>query len=259
MPSRFSVAAHFALLEHARNRLGLCMIVGFIPLWLTLEQVVIPADAVTFVSRHHQPPLRIPGNDLTLVVAAVNTVTLIIGFMMFTVTYRGRHFDGRLVRSGFPHGRLFAGKMAALIVIAACTAGYTTAVMAMYLDLRSPWTVALGLLGAGLAYGGLGMTLASLLPGELEGMFAIIMVSLVDVGLQNPMFSPAAGRLLVTFLPAYGGMQTAVSGSFTPRIPVTDLLVELAWAGGLATAGLLFFWARAKPRAARRRYEERPS
>ncbi|WP_371648601.1 ABC transporter permease [Streptomyces sp. NBC_00224] len=253
------MATRFALLEHARNRLGLCMIAGFVPLWLTLEQLFIPADLVVFTPARHQPPFTVPGNDLTLILAAANAVTLIIGFMTFTATYRCRYFDGRLVRSGFPHGWLFAGKIVALNLAAACTAAYTTAVMAVHLSLHSPWTVALGLLSAGLTYGGLGMALASLLPGELEGMFAIIMISLIDAGLQNPMFNPTADRTLVSFLPMYGGMQTAVSGTFGARIPVTELLAELTWASGLAASGLFFFWARCKPRAASQRHKESPT
>ncbi|MCX4236991.1 hypothetical protein ACH4Y0_31910 [Streptomyces sp. NPDC020707] len=37
--------------------------------------------------------------------------------------------------------------------------------------------------------GGIGLLLSSLVRGELEGFFLIIMLSLVDTGLQNPVFN----------------------------------------------------------------------
>src|SRR2546421_6558778 len=43
--------------------------------------------------------------------------------------------------------------------------------------------------------------------GDLEGFFLIIMLSLVDTFLQNPIGNPAANRAVVEYFPSYLPMQ----------------------------------------------------
>ncbi|WP_095851751.1 hypothetical protein [Streptomyces sp. Ag82_O1-15] len=91
----------------------------------------------------------------------------------------------------------------------------------------------------GLAYGGIGLLLGSLVRGELEGFFLIIMLSLVDTGLQNPVFNTLMDVAGVSALPLYGVHQLALSSALTPHIPWSHGLLSLTWSAATGALALL--------------------
>lgn len=73
--------------------------------------------------------------------------------------------------------------------------------------------------------------------------FAIIMLSLIDTFIQNPVGNPSASRGFVEAFPAFAPTQVAVAGGFTDRFPAIHLLLGLAWPAGFAMlATVLFGW-----------------
>jgi len=58
-----------------------------------------------------------------------------------------------------------------------------------------------------------------LLKGELEGFFLVMMISLMDTLLQNPVGNPAANKEFLKFFPSYSSMQLTVAGEFTDNVP----------------------------------------
>lgn len=246
------VAGRMACLEYARNRLAIVLVLGFVPLWLVLEKVTFLSYPVTFTpGPPGAAPVVVPGNSFSLVYAAANAITLIIGFLAFTATFRGRGFDRRLVRAGFSAPSLFAGRLAAIAVASAATACYTLAVILALIDVRRPHLVGLALLLAALTYASLGTALAAVLPGELEGMFVIIMISLLDSGLQNPMLNPHADEARFELLPTYGAVHAASSAAFSGADTTHHLMVQITWYLLLTLTSLSCF--RAGTRGAPRR------
>ncbi|MCY9784127.1 ABC transporter permease [Nocardiopsis sp. EMB25] len=226
---RYSTAARYALLEHLRNRLALVLVVFFIPTWITLVYLVIDGADVPFLLRATGETVVVHGNHVSKISGAVNAVTLIVGFMMFIVTFRSAEFDARLAMAGYPRTYLLAAKLTALLVAAALVCAYAVAVIRLYWAPEQPVMLWLSLLGAALAFGGIGVMLASLLRGELEGMFCIIMLSIIDMGLQNPVSNPASDSDIVTLLPTYGTMQTGVAAGFQDSVPVSHLFLGPLW------------------------------
>ena len=99
---------------------------------------------------------------------------------------------------------------------------------------------------AALAYGSLGLFLGVLLRGELEGFFLVIMVSLIDTFIQNPIGNPAANKDFVQALPTYASTQLYVAGGFSDLVPWPFIALTLAWPAALALLGLLIFWLRTR-------------
>ena len=99
----------------------------------------------------------------------------------------------------------------------------------------------LGFLGSALGYGTLGLLLGVLVRGELEGFFLIIMVSLMDTSLQNPLGNPVANQDFLAWFPSYAPMQFIVAGAFNQQIPWSYLIQSLAWPVGFALLGLAIF------------------
>ena len=95
-------------------------------------------------------------------------------------------------------------------------------------------------------HGSLGILLGVLVRGELEGFFVIIMVSLIDTGIQNPIGNPAANKDFVMGFPAFAPTQLAVAGGFTHVLPWVNILISLVWLAGFTLLGLLIFYVKTK-------------
>ncbi|TDQ54371.1 hypothetical protein EV190_102205 [Actinorugispora endophytica] len=239
--TRYSTATAYAVTEHLRNRLALVLVVFFVPLWITLVTVVIADTDVRFFLRASDQTVTVHGNHVSKVSGAINAVTLIVGFMMFVVTYRSAGFDQRLAMAGYPRASLLAAKLTALLAAAAVVCAYAVAVICLHWVPEQPVLLWASLLGAALAFGGIGVMLGALLRGELEGMFVIIMLSIIDMGLQNPVANPASDSDVVRYLPSYGTMQTGVAAGFLDTTPVLHLLLGPLWfLGAVVVAGTAF-------------------
>ncbi|MET9358231.1 ABC transporter permease [Streptomyces sp. NPDC006617] len=237
-----------AVLEQARNRLALILVVFFVPLWLTLAYRVLPSDPVRFFLRAADRPVDLDADTVTQLSGALHAIALIVGFMMFLAASRAAEFDHRLVIAGYPRLCLVLARSGVLLLTAALTAGYaTTWVCVFYRPERLDVMVGAFTVGA-LAYGGVGILLAAVLRSELAGMFVVIMVSFVDLSLQNPVANPAADSPMLKWLPAYGAMQAAVSAVDLTLIPWRQLLLGLCWSAGLTMAGLAAFTVRTSRR-----------
>jgi ABC-2 type transport system permease protein len=106
--------------------------------------------------------------------------------------------------------------------------------------------VLLGFLGAALAYGALGLLLGVLVSNELAGFFVIIMLSLIDTFLQNPIGNPTANKAIVEFFPSYGPTQIAVAGGFAHLMPWTELGLSLLWPLAFVAIAFVVFWWRTR-------------
>ncbi|MBT2526332.1 hypothetical protein J7E91_13015 [Streptomyces sp. ISL-99] len=140
---------------------------------------------------------------------------------------------------------MLLAKVTAVTLIATLIAVYSTAVLRSSLPVNQLMPLALAVLGAGLVYGGIGLLLGSLVRGELEGFFLIIMLSLVDTGLQNPVLNVAdlAG---LSALPLYGACQVALAAAFTSFTSWPYGLLSFARAASTSALALLAFHARTR-------------
>jgi hypothetical protein len=239
---RYAIAARFALVEQARNRFALGLLIIFVPIWDGLFGTMISSAPVAFKLQSTGAFLQVNGHDLTVLTSGFNAITLIVGFMIFTVTRRNAAFDRRLTLAGLPQPVAIAAKTTAIIVVAALISLYSTLVMVIFWRPESLAAIWLGYLLDALTYGALGLLLGALVSSELAGFFLIIMVSLMDTLLQAPIENPLANKDFLAAFPSYGPMQVAVSGGFGHGVPWGSALLALAWFIGFALIGLLIFW-----------------
>jgi len=244
-------ATRYEIAQHARNRVALVLVVAFIPVWLTLVHVIIPAGPVSFYHNVTGQAVTLDGNRLAMISGGMNAVTLIVGFMMFSAVRRSSDFDRRLVLAGYTRSALLLAKLVALGLASAAVSLYATLVLVLFWapDHLVPFYLSLTL--SGLTYGGIGILLGVLFRTELAGMFLIIMVSLVDVMVQNPIIAPSTRSGAVGLLPTYGSMQNAVGAAFTGDLSAGYFLLGLLWLAGAAVIGLVVFHRRTRDHIAR--------
>jgi ABC-2 type transport system permease protein len=243
---QYWTAVRYLLIEQARNRTALLLLAGFVPLWYGLMVLINPDDPVDFRFRITGAFLHVDGRHLTLLTAGLNAITLVVGFVLFSSTRRGLRFDHRLVLSGYLRPVLMLAKLTALAVVAIIVALYALAVLLLFWRPAAPMLVLAGFTGATLVYGAFGLLLGVLVQGELEGFFLVIMVSLMDTFLQNPIGNPVANKDALVFFPSFPATQVVVAGGFTNLYPGRYLLLTLAWTAGLALLGLAGLYRRTR-------------
>jgi len=246
--SYYATATRFALIEQARNRLAVVILLFFIPVWTSLAYGVMAATPVPFFSRPAGHSVPVPANTLAQITGALQAIALIVGFMMFIATARSVPFDRRLVQAGYSRLALVLAKVSTLVVLAAAVAVYTTAWMHLYWRPQQLVLLAASLFLGALIYGGIGIMLAAVLRTELAGMFLLIMISFVDVGLQNPMATPLAASPVLRVLPGYGAMQSAVASVGLRLVPWSYLALGMCWVVGAAATGITAFMLRTRSR-----------
>jgi ABC-2 type transport system permease protein len=241
-----SDATRYEIHQHARNRVALALVVAFIPVWLTLVHMIIPGGPIPFYHNVTTRSVTLDADRLTMLSGAMNAVTLIVGFMMFSAVRRSSDFDRRLVLAGYPRSALLVAKLVALALASAVVSLYATVVLLLFWapELVVPFYLSLTL--SGLTYGGIGILLGVLFRSELAGMFLIIMVSLVDVMVQNPIITPSTRSAAVNLLPTYGAMQNAVGAAFTGDLSAGYFLLGLLWLAAASVVGLIVFHRRTR-------------
>ncbi|MEU0302632.1 ABC transporter permease [Streptomyces sp. NPDC006175] len=244
--SLFTTASRYALIGHARNRFAMLLVVAYIPVWIGLAYVTIPDAPAPFRLRATGEVLSPPGNHLTQITGALNAVTLIAGFMMFAATFTGGAFDRRLAMAGYPRYHLVLAKLSALTLVCAAVAAYATAAAGFAWAPRQPLMLAAALFCAALTYGAFGVVFGSVLRREVEGMFAILMISILDVALQNPLSSSGSDSAVVRFLPTYGAVQASMSAAFSDASVREGLAIQVLWLTCAAFAGFLVFRRRTR-------------
>ncbi|MFF0117526.1 ABC transporter permease [Streptomyces prasinus] len=237
----FALATGFALTEHGRNRFAMVLVILFVPLWTTLAYLAMPDTPAPMRLHATGETLAPRGNELTEISGALNAVTLITGFMMFAATFSGNRFDRRLAMAGYPRVHLVLAKVTALALISAAVAAYATAVTCLAWTPRQPLLLASALFSAGLTYGALGVGFGSVLRREVEGMFAIVMTSIIDLALQNPVTSSGADNPIMRYLPSYGAMQAGTAAGFSTQPVPRYLAIQFTWFAGAALIALTGF------------------
>ncbi|MER6852387.1 hypothetical protein AB0A81_24205 [Streptomyces flaveolus] len=235
----FTELLRCTLLGHLRNRLALALAVAFIPVWIAVARLCTSDQVVSIRLDAISVPVSAPASQLGQVASALGAVTMVAGFITFTETFQSRHVDRRLLLAGYPRLPMLLAKLTAIALTAVTLALYTTFLLWASLPVRHAGPLGLALAGAGLAYGGIGLLLGSLVRGELEGFFLIIMLSLVDTGLQNPVFNTLMDVAGVSALPLYGVNQLALSSALTPQTPWSHGLLSLAWSAATGALALL--------------------
>ncbi|MCX4695621.1 hypothetical protein [Streptomyces sp. NBC_01408] len=242
----FTTALRFVLAAHVRNRLALVLAVTFPLLWIFLTRTYGYHVTLRFQVFPAGGYIEADNNHTTQVNSAMNAVTVIAGFMTFMEALKSGPLDRRLVLAGYRRRHLMTAKVAALVVIAAVLAAYTAVLLHLSFDQEQFGALATALFTANAAFGGIGIMLGSLLRGELEGFFAIIMASIIDNGLESPGMNPPADQPGLPFLPLNGPSQAAYAAAFTDAWPGAYAARGLVWFALTATAGLLIFCLRTR-------------
>jgi ABC-2 type transport system permease protein len=250
MRRQLDTAIRLSLAGQVRNRFAWILLVAFVPVWYLLLGSMFAHTGAAFRLRATGTTVVVDGHNLILITAGLNSITLLTAFVVFAAVRRSRPFDRRLVLSGYRPAALIAAKTSAALVQAVAVGAYAAIVMLFFWRPSGVWTVAVAFMFAAATYAALGLLIGVLVRGDLEGFFLIIMISLLDTFLQDPVGNPLANKPILEFFPSYGPTQFAVAGAFGHRILASMVVLSLAWTAAFALLGLVVMRLR-MPRPAR--------
>jgi ABC-2 type transport system permease protein len=250
MRRQLKTAIRLTLAAQVRNRLAWILLVAFIPIWYLLVGATITHGRTTFKLRAIDAAVAVDSHNLTLITAGLNAITLITGFVVFAAVRRSLPFDRRLVLSGYRHGALIAAKTNAALLQAIGIGLYAAIVMLAFWRPAGLWAIAVAFMLGAATYAAFGLLIGVLVRGDLEGFFLIIVISILDTFLENPVDNPLANKPILQFFPSYGPTQFAAAGAFHHQALASMAVLSLAWTAAFALLGLVVLRLRL-PRPAR--------
>src|SRR5437764_1025453 len=222
MRQQLDTAIRLSLAGQVRNRFAWILLVAFVPVWYLLIGSMIAHHGAGFRLRATGATLVVDGHNLTLITAGLSSITLITGFVVFAAVRRTRLFDRRLVLSGYRPAALIAAKTGGALVQAVAIGAYAAIILLLFWRPAGIWTIAVSFMLAAATYVALGLLTGVLVRGDLEGFFLIIMISLIDTFLQNPVGNPLANKPLLQFFPSYGPTQFAAADAAASALACHD-------------------------------------
>ncbi len=186
---------------------------------------------------------------LSLVFLGTAAVCFLTCFLAFHLVHKRKDVDARLVLAGFRTHELLVAKLVALLLMVVLLSAYETAILRPYLEPQHVLRLASGFLLGGVVYGCLGFLTGAVAVHELEGIFAIVLLTNIDVGwLQNPIYyATSEHRALIESLPGHYPTQLAITGAFTDDVAHGIVSRSVAYAGAALLAALLAFGLRLRP------------
>jgi ABC-2 type transport system permease protein len=240
------IALRLTLTEQGRNRFAMLLLAVYLPAWYGVIYGLTDEASIGFQLRAFHVFVATNQHRLGLLTGMLNATTLIMGFVALSAVRRSALVDQRLVLCGYSRVALILGRLLALAAASVLLAVYAVAVLAAFTPPQRPGIVVAGTFGAVLTYAAIGVLAGVVARGDLEGFFFIIMLSLVDTFIQNPIGNPAANRAVVEYFPSYLPMQVVVGGAIANRTAWWQFWGSLAWAAALGILGVQGFWFRTR-------------
>ena len=240
-PLRAAVRA--GLRDYRRNRVLWALLVGVPAIFIGLAILVTvdkpgPVDLVDGARRYTAMLSERRMHAATMVPVTAAFLAGLAGLFVATGTAGG---DRRLVLAGFRPRHVLGGRLAVIGAATLVATGAAVAVSGTWYPPRQ-WLVFAGanlLIAA--TYAMIGVVLGPL-TGRLGGLYLILLLAFIDVGLGQTVMLPGGPPDWGAFLPARGASRMLIDGAFTGRFDETGgLLLGLAWfAAFAATAAAVF-------------------
>ncbi|MFV1989793.1 MAG: ABC transporter permease [Acidimicrobiales bacterium] len=240
---RFSVALMAASRQLRRMPVMWILIIGLPVAFISASIAITPSNPtpVELVEGGVRQLRMLSMADVHGAVMVPITIGFLAALAGLFVILDSAEGDRRLSLTRFRTSEILTVRMVVIATAALLATAVSIAVTAVSFS-PSNWPVfILGNVLVALTYATIGVVVGPLF-GRLGGLYLLLVVPFIDIGLaQNAMFDaapPAWGR----YLPAHGAVRVMMDGAFTPTFDETGaLLLALVWLVGLATvAGVVF-------------------
>lgn len=246
---RVAVALRFGFRDYRRNLVLWVLLVGLPVLFITLSIVVTPDDPapLELVENGRRSLQMLSMADIHGAIMVPITVGFLAGIAGLFVALGSAEGDRRLVLAGYRPLEVLAARLGIILFAALLTTGVSLAVTGASFTPQVWVTFAAANLAVATTYGMIGVLVGPRF-GMLGGLYLMLALPFIDVGLaQNAMFG-AAPPAWAEFMPAHGAVKVMLDGAFTPGFDTAGaLILALAWLAGVTALAAHQFHRLAQP------------
>lgn len=188
--------------------------------------------------------IEVRQRSLSLVFFSCTSTGFLVSFLALNLLQIDNDVSRRLVICGYHPVELLTANLLALSIMIVTIASYLGLLINSFSTVEHLPMFIAGLTLIGFVYGCYGLAIGSLIKGELEGVFLIVLLANIDVGwLQNPTFyADAQHKTIIRYLPAYYPTQSAIIAAFTDYTATKARLYSLLYGSGFLVLSLLIFY-----------------
>ena len=246
---RVAVALRYGFRDYRRNVVLWVLLVGLPVLFITFSIAVTPDQPapVELVEGGKRAVQILSMTDVHGAIMVPITVGFLAGLAGLFVALGSAEGDRRLVLAGYRPLEVLAARLGVIIFAALLTTGVALAVTGASFTPEVWVTFAAANVLVAVTYGMIGVLVGPRF-GLLGGLYLMLALPFIDVGIaQNAMFD-AAPPTWATFMPAHGAVRVLLDGAFTPTFDeIGALVLALAWLAGVTALAARQFHGLAKP------------
>ena len=239
-------ATRAAMRDYRRNRVLWSLLVGVPAIFIGLAIAVTvdepgPVDLVEGARRYTEMLSERRMHAATMVPVTAAFLAGLAGLFVATGTTDG---DRRLVLAGMRARQVLGSRLAVIALATAVTTAAAVVISGAWYPPESWVVFAGGNLVIAMTYAMIGLVLGPL-TGRLGGLYLVLLLAFIDVGLGQTVMLPGGPPGWGAFLPGRGASRVLIDGAFTSRFDQLEgLLLGLAWFAAAATIAAFVFQRR---------------
>jgi hypothetical protein len=202
-----------------RQRIVLTLIIVIPATFLLIVELTTSERMIPFklASLNEEVFVEMSEKGISFIFFAVASAGFLVSFLALNLIQKNTEVNKRLIICGYHSYELLISILLSLLFMIFLIAIYVGLLTNAFYSIRHLPIFIFSLMLIGFVYGCYGLTVGSLISGELEGILLIVLLVNIDVGwLQNPVFyAEAQNQIIIQYLPAYFPSQTAIISAFT--------------------------------------------
>ena len=229
-----------------RQRIVLILLIVIPAVFLSLVEFTTSERMLPFLlaSLDEEVFIEISEKGISFIFFAVASAGFLVSFLALNLIQKNKEVNRRLIICGYHPIELLISILLSLIFMIVLIAIYVGLLTNFFFSIDHLPMFLFCLVLIGFVYGCYGITVGSLIKGELEGILLIVLLVNIDAGwLQNPLFyAEAQNQAIIRFLPAYFPSQTAIIAAFTDYPSSNASLYSLLYGSVFFTLSILIFF-----------------
>lgn len=185
-----------------------------------------------------------PQRGISLVFFSVTSTGFLVSFLALNLVQTNIDVNRRLVICGYHPIELMLSKFLTLLLMIISIAIYIGLLASSFFSVEHLPMYIFSLTLIGFVYGCYGMAIGSIIKGELEGVFLVVLLANIDVGwLQNPSFyAEAQNKVIIRYLPGYFPSQSGLIAAFSDYSGFKPRLYSVLYGVGFLVLAMLVFY-----------------
>jgi hypothetical protein len=243
---RFTTSLRMHFLMLMRRKIVLLLLSVIPCLFILMVQLTSSENEIIFQVGIATSKTMIKAQEVNVALLFISLATtgFLSSFLSLNMIQQYQGVNRRLIVCGYNPAELILSSLTVMLAMILLLVICIGLVILFFFQPENPVEMMLGLFFTGLTYGSYGILVGSLVKGELEGTFLVILLANIDAGwLQNPLFfSGARNKFIIEFLPAYHSSQVSIAAAFTDLPLQRPILISMIYSGVFLSFALLIFY-----------------